>query len=72
MDHPSHADQSELCTVATDDIILIGRYCCDRVPNFGSLQAGGILAEEVIALGCVLSSQPHVAERLFTRIAASF
>lgn len=87
MCHPPPADQSELCMVATDDTVFMHREVTkgqETLANFdASLQAAGIprkvskditLVEQTTALGCDISSRPHVVEpavpKLLTCIAA--
>ena len=87
MEHPVPHDQSELCMVATDDTVFMHR---DREKGLAtlarfdsSLDNAGIpknlgkditLLEQVAALGCDISSRPHVAEpailKLMTCISA--
>ncbi|CAE7480188.1 unnamed protein product, partial [Symbiodinium pilosum] len=87
MEHPVPHDQSELCMVATDDTVFMHR---DRKKGLAtlarfdsSLDNAGIprnlgkditLVEQVTALGCDISSRPHVAEptipKLMTCISA--
>ena len=87
MDHPPPAVQSELCMVATDDTVFMHRDATKGQNTLAcfdaSLEAAGIprkvakditLTEQITALGCDLTSRPHIAEpakpKLLTCVAA--
>lgn len=74
-EHPVPADQSELCCVATDDTIFAHRDYERGVATLGrfdtALDEAGVprskekditLVENIAALGCELSSRPHLAQ----------
>ena len=81
IDHPLPDDQTELCLVATDDTVFVhrdrkgGQCILDKFD--AAMAAASIprkvskdisLSETITALGCEITSRPHMAEPVVAKL----